>query len=182
MGTALRLACCDIATVDRAFAHPSVTGHTVSRLLRLSARRHPSILRLSTPPGARFCTGSAQGKKAQAATRWGSKEDRPTNLRRVVITHVGGHGLTGSIVPGEGTPHREGWCCPTRKLSISPSQAALAANSNFFSSTSMRCMITASLRARATFAFCIPTRLASCIAQLLSPEPLTGLVRMMWAA
>ena len=42
-------------------------------------------------------------------------------------------------------------------------------------------MITASLRASATFAFFMPARLASRIAQLLrAVQPLSGWVRMMW--
>ena len=54
--------------------------------------------------------------------------------------------------------------------------------SNGFPSTSMRCRITASLRASATFAFAMPMRLASCMAQDLSAEAFTGRVRMMCAA
>jgi hypothetical protein len=47
----------------------------------------------------------------------------------------------------------------------------------------MRCMITASLRASATFAFFMPARLASRIAQLLrAVQPLSGRVRIMWPA
>jgi hypothetical protein len=42
--------------------------------------------------------------------------------------------------------------------------------------------MTASFRASATFAFFIPARLASFIAQLLSPPPLIGRVRMTLAA
>jgi hypothetical protein len=49
-------------------------------------------------------------------------------------------------------------------------------------SASIRCMMTASLRASATLAFFIPLRLASFIAQLFNAvQPLSGLVRMMWA-
>jgi hypothetical protein len=46
----------------------------------------------------------------------------------------------------------------------------------------MRCSITASFRASATFAFVIPARRASFIAQLLSPDPLIGRVSMTFAA
>ena len=41
---------------------------------------------------------------------------------------------------------------------------------------------TASLRASATFAFIMPARLASRIAQLLSAPPWIGRVKMTWAA
>ena len=54
--------------------------------------------------------------------------------------------------------------------------------SNGFPSTSIRCMITASLRASATLAFAMPMRLASCMAHVLSAEAFTGRVRMMCAA
>lgn len=64
-----------------------------------------------------------------------------------------------------------------------PCQAATAAEANSVPSTSMRCMITASLRASATFAFFMPARLASRIAQLLrAVQPFSGWVRMMWPA
>ena len=49
-------------------------------------------------------------------------------------------------------------------------------------SASIRCMMTASLRASATLAFFIPLRLPIFIAQLFNAvQPLSGLVRMMWA-
>ena len=60
--------------------------------------------------------------------------------------------------------------------------AAPAAGLNGFPSTSMRCITTASLRASATFALLMPTRLASRSAQVLSAELFTGLVSMMCAA
>jgi len=48
--------------------------------------------------------------------------------------------------------------------------AASLVHRNSVPSTHMRCMITASLRARATIAFFIPRRLAICIAQALSQD------------
>ena len=48
--------------------------------------------------------------------------------------------------------------------------AASLVHRNSVPSTHMRCMITASLRARATIAFFIPRRLAICIAQALSHD------------
>src|ERR1035438_4341293 len=53
---------------------------------------------------------------------------------------------------------------------------------NSVPSTHMRCMITASRRARATIAFFIPRRLAICIAQALSQDHLVVRVSMIWAA
>jgi len=60
--------------------------------------------------------------------------------------------------------------------------AAASLGSKKVPSHSMRCMITASLRARATLAFFMPALAATFAAQLLSCEPLTGRVRMMLAA
>src|SRR6185503_2465588 len=53
---------------------------------------------------------------------------------------------------------------------------------NSVPSTQMRCMITASRRARATIAFFMPRRLAICIAQALSQDHLVERTNMMWAA
>jgi hypothetical protein len=52
---------------------------------------------------------------------------------------------------------------------------------NSVPSTQMRCMITASRRARATIAFFIPRRLAICIAQALSHDHFVER-SMLWAA
>jgi hypothetical protein len=53
---------------------------------------------------------------------------------------------------------------------------------NSVPSTQMRCMITASRRARATIAFFNPRRLAICIAQALSQDHFVERTSMMWAA
>jgi hypothetical protein len=53
---------------------------------------------------------------------------------------------------------------------------------NSVPSTHMRCMITASRRARATIAFFNPRRLAICIAQALSQDHFVERTSMMWAA
>ena len=49
-------------------------------------------------------------------------------------------------------------------------------------SFSIRCRTTASLRAKATVALRRPARLASARAQVFRSEPLTGRVRIQWAA
>jgi hypothetical protein len=53
---------------------------------------------------------------------------------------------------------------------------------NSVPSTQMRCMITASRRAKATTAFFSPRRLAICIAQALSQDHFVERTSMMWAA
>ena len=112
-----------------------------------------------------------------------SVEDRPTNLTRVVVLPL--PNLRSDLIhrPGEGLRFGKPMplCCP--KSVELPCQAATAAEANSVPSTSMRCMITASLRASATFAFFMPARLASRIAQLLrAVQPFSGWVRMMWPA
>ena len=53
---------------------------------------------------------------------------------------------------------------------------------NSVPSTQMRCMITASRRAKATIAFFSPRRLAICVAQALSQDHFVERTSMMWAA
>jgi len=53
---------------------------------------------------------------------------------------------------------------------------------NSVPSIQMRCMITASRRARATMAFFTPRRLAICIAQALSQDHLVERTNRIWAA
>jgi hypothetical protein len=83
------------------------------------------------------------------------------------------HELTLSIVP-RGTSFHAGWNSSflLSGLMLNDFHAAAAAFSlvhrNSVPSTHMRCMITASRRARATIAFFIPRRLAICMAQALS--------------
>ena len=93
-------------------------------------------------------------------------------------------GLRSDLIhrPGEGTSLREGWCRdPPENLEPSP-LSRRGSKSNVVPSASILCMITTSLRASATLAFFMPARLASFMAQLLRADPLTGLVRMTWAA
>ena len=126
-------------------------------------------------PGSRFCTGSALGRHLM-----GSEEDRSTNLQSRGRAPRDGLRSDLSVVPARdfASGRLVSMTCP-KTLGSSCQAAAPAAKLKGVPSTSMRCMITASLRARATFAFFIPTRLASRMAQLLSAEPLTGLVSMM---
>lgn len=82
--------------------------------------------------------------------------------------------LTSSIVP-RGTSSTAGW-----NSSFLPSGSILNVHAaagacsrvqrNSVPSTQMRCMITASRRARATIAFFIPRRLAICMAYALSHD------------
>src|SRR5258708_29670473 len=94
-------------------------------------------------------------------------------------------GLRSNLIhrPGEGLRFGKAGVETCPKLSkLSYYGAAAAAKLNGLASTSMRCMMTASLRASATFAVFMPARLAILAAQLLRFDPLTGRVRMTWAA
>jgi hypothetical protein len=90
-----------------------------------------------------------------------SVEDRPTNLERVVMLPL--PNLRSDLIhrPGEGLRFGKPMSCAARNPLNSPCQAATAAETKSVPSTSMRCMITASLRASTTFAFFMPARLAS---------------------
>ena len=81
--------------------------------------------------------------------------------------------LTSSIVP-RGTSFHRRWSSSflLSGLILHGPHAATAAlaHRNSVPSAHMRCMITASRRARATIAFFIPRRLAICIAQALSQD------------
>src|SRR5271169_5312012 len=83
--------------------------------------------------------------------------------------------LTSSIVPrGTSFHHAVELECPP--IGIDPVRfsccygACSLVQRNSVPSTQMRCMITASRRARATIAFLMPRRLAICIAQALSQD------------
>ena len=83
--------------------------------------------------------------------------------------------LTSSIVPRGTSFHRSvEFEFPPIGLDAVRLHAAVVACSqvqrNSVPSTHMRCMITANRRARATIAFFIPRRLATCIAQALSQD------------
>ena len=84
--------------------------------------------------------------------------------------------LTSSIVPRGTLFHHavELECSPLRLDTVQLCHAATASRvqRNSVPSTQMRCMITASRRARATIAFFMPRCLAICIAQALSQDHL----------
>ena len=92
------------------------------------------------------------------------------------------HELTSSIVPRGTSFHR--WVDfefpPIVIASVRPScRYDLRVHRNSVPSTQMRCMITASRRARATIAFFFPRRLAICIAQALSQDHLVERTNML---
>ena len=131
---------------------------------------------------SRFCPGSARGRHLM-----GFDEDRSANLSMSAVLCYGCSQLCDLTRPSSRRRDllRAAGVCPPELeiflLSIYASTAALPA-ANSVPSTNIRCRITASFRASATFALRMPARLATRIAQLFSDEPLTGLVRMTLAA
>jgi hypothetical protein len=94
--------------------------------------------------------------------------------------------LTSSVVP-RGTSFHARWSSSFLLLGLvlHGSHAAAASSRvhrNSVPSTQMRCMITASRRARATIAFFSPRRLAIFTAQALSQDHFTERTSMIWAA
>jgi hypothetical protein len=155
-----------------AFAHPSVTGRSRSTPNRASTRRVLASVR-----------GRLKSERDKVATRWDSKRTGRPIYENVVSAPLSGHRPDLIHRPGKGTSLREAWCRdPPEYLDLSSYAAAPAVRLNGVRSINMRCMITASLRASATLAFFMPTRLASRSAQVLSAELFTGFESMMCAA
>ena len=136
--------------------------------------------------GSLFCPWSAHGRHlmgldedeaGQSNCAWSLP---PRSIPRSDLVHR----------PGEGTSLREGWCCdPPENCYLVSSYAATGLRAptgspaNEVPSTHIRCRMTPSLRASATFAFFMPARAANFIAQLFSElAPLIGRVRIMLAA
>ena len=119
------------------------------------------------------------GVGTKALPSWGSKTRRNhLSVGLSVSRTAGPSGLTNSPHPSslEGHPSNARWisCFLLLGLILAGFHAAAAAccrvHRNSVPSTHMRCMITASHRARATIAFFIPRRLAICMAHALSHD------------
>jgi len=114
-----------------------------------------------------------------ALPSWDPRTRRNNLYRGLAVSRTAGpSGSTNSPHPSsrEGHPSTAGWisCFLLLCLILNGFHAAATACSrvhrNSVPSTQMRCMITASRRARATIAFFIPRRLAICMAQALSHD------------
>jgi hypothetical protein len=114
-----------------------------------------------------------------ALPSWDPRTRRNNLCRGIAVSRTAGpSGLTNSPHPSsrEGHPSTAGWisCFLLVGLVLNGFHAAATACSrvhrNSVPSTHMRCMITASRRARATIAFFIPRRLAICMAHALSHD------------
>ena len=174
-------------------AGPSHSRHFVSRRQfgRFSNRpiwvKH---FRLSTAAvsmslaGSRFSSDSAPGPSIM-----GFEDEVEQSFGRPCQTNgrfKRTYELTSSIVPRGTLFHHavELECSPVRLDTVQLCHAATASRvqRNSVPSTQMRCMITASRRARATIAFFMPRCLAICIAQALSQDHLVERNSMLWAA
>jgi hypothetical protein len=119
------------------------------------------------------------GIGTRALPSWDSRTRRNNLYRGLAVKRTADpSGHTNSPHPSSREGHRSTarWSSSflLSRLILHGSHAAAAACSrvhrNSVPSTHMRCMITASRRARATIAFFIPRRLAICIAQALSHD------------
>ena len=129
------------------------------------------------------------GIGTRALPSWDSRTRRNNLLGDLTVSVTAGpsrlYELTSSIVPRGTSFHRwvELECSP---IVFDPARLHAAATSlvhwNSVPSTQMRCMITASRRARATIAFFMPRCLAIFIAQALSQDHLLVRVSITWAA
>ena len=145
----------------------------------LIGRFGSSAFRLSTtavsmsPTGSRFSSESAQGPSTM-----GFEDEVEQSVPRLCRHLVGKSKrtceLTSSIVPRGTSFHCSvdlGFLLSGLILNGFHAAAACSrVHRNSVPSTHIRCMITASRRARATIAFFIPRRLAICMAQALSHD------------
>src|SRR5215469_4320446 len=105
------------ATAPLLDSTPSVTGETVSRVgvYRLGMIPQFCVYPLA---GSSLLYGVSARQEGPGCHQMGFEEriGRPIYVAWLVSTHVGVHGLTGSIVPAKGRRIGKVWCSPTRKL------------------------------------------------------------------
>ena len=161
---------------------------------RLSAsligRSGSSTFRLSTAAVSMSLTGSCfSSESAPGPFHYGISRTRWNNLSGGLAVRLtaGPSGQTNSPHPSSREGHHStarwssGFLLSLLILIRSHAAAASRVQQNSVPSTHMRCIITASRRARATIAFFIPRRLAICIAQALSHDHFFER-SMLWAA
>ncbi len=114
-------------------------------------------------------------------TRW---NDLCVGVAVRVTAGPSGHTISPHPSSREGHHSTARWSSSFLLLILHGAHAAAVSlvHRNSVPSTQMRCMTTASRRARATIAFFRPRRLAICIAQALSQDHLVERTSMMWAA
>ena len=128
------------------------------------------------------------GIGTEALPSWDSKTRWNNLLVGLARRTAGSSGPTNSPHPSsrEGHYSTTRWSSSVLLLRLIPTGSHAASTSrvqrNSVPSTQMRCMITASRRARATIAFFMPRCLAICIAQALSQDHLVERNSMLWAA
>jgi len=119
------------------------------------------------------------GIGTKALPSWDSKTRRNNLLVGLAVNRTAGpsrHANSPHPSSREGHPSTARWISSFLLSGLIPNGFHVAATAcsrvqrNSVPSTHMRCMITASRRARATIAFFIPRRLAICMAQALSQD------------
>ncbi len=129
------------------------------------------------------------GIGSKALPSWDSKTRRNNLLDGLAVRRTAGpsgHTISPHPSSREGHHSTVRWSSsfPLLHLILHGSHPAATSRvqRNSVPSTHMRCMITASRRARATIAFFTPRRLAICIAQALSQDHFVERTSMIWAA
>ena len=134
-----------------------------------------------TSPGSCFCSWSARGCHIMRSER-----RRQAHLRRVIHSRECSRHylrLCRFLRPSDGTSGERSRSRPAPNLLLLPVYAAAASRPqrNVVPFTHMRCKMTASLRANATFARFMPRRRATSSAQRLRAEKRTARVSRMCA-
>ena len=136
--------------------------------------------------GSRFSPESAPGPfhHGDPRTRW---NDLSGGLAVRVTAGPSRHANSPHPSSREGHHSTAGWSSSFLLLDlilyrVHAAAACSLVHLNSVPSTQMRCMITASRRAKATIAFFSPRRLAICMAQALSQDHFVERTSTMWAA
>jgi hypothetical protein len=164
-------------------------------LLTMSAsligRFGSSAFRLSTVAVSMSLTGSRfSSESALGPFQHGDSRTRRTNLLGGLAVRrtagPSGHAISPHPSSREGHHSTARWSSRVLLsnliLHLHAAAASFRVQRNSLPSTQMRCMITASRRAKATIAFFNPRRLAICIAQALSQDHFVARTSRIWAA
>ena len=159
-----------------------MSASLIGRLGSSAFRRSTNTVSMS-PAGSCFSPESAprpfhHGIRGRGGTIFGSA----LPLRRAA--GPSGHTISPHPSSREGHHSTTWWSSSFLLLILCGAHATAVSrvHRNSVPSTHMRCMITASRRARATIAFFSPRRLAICIAQALSQDHFVERTSIMWAA
>ena len=189
-------ACSDRVRLGRLGGRGVGTFEVSTSLIGLCRSRFPLTQRPPSASGCRFSSVGVVllfviGSGSGPSTGWGGKTKR-YNLIHALSPSAAARGsghcvLTSFFVPtGTSTASAEAFrlfsSCFVLVQAASPARAASRVQRNSLPSSQMRCMITPSRRASATFARAWPRRFTTCMAQALSHHHRVVRVSMTLAA